>query len=161
MLFTRSAIVCGGVRRSIVIVTYLRDNASMQTIEIPIEAIFQALGEPTRLRIIRLMAVTDEEICLCELVDSLLEPQYKLSRHLKVLRQSGLLESEKEGRWVYHRLSSGADVLRNLFEYVTTLPDQDGSFDADLLRFQERLSHREDGRCRVGVLSAALESKAS
>ena len=53
---------------------------------------------------VRLLAVTKEELCLCEMVDSLLEPQYKLSRHLKILKQSGLLTAQKEGRWVYHRL---------------------------------------------------------
>jgi len=84
----------------------------MQVIEVPIEDIFQALCDRTRLRIVRLLSTTQEEACLCELVDSLLEPQYKLSRHLKVLRQVGLLVSEKEGRWVYHRLVSEPKHLR-------------------------------------------------
>ena len=78
-------------------ITYLHDNAIMHVVKIPIEDVFQALSDSTRLRIVRLMAVTNEEACLCELVDSLLEPQYKLSRHLKILRQAGLLDSEKEG----------------------------------------------------------------
>jgi len=50
------------------------------------------------------MMVTGDESRLCERVDNLLEPSYKLSRHLKILRQAGLLLSQKEGRWVYHRL---------------------------------------------------------
>jgi len=65
----------------------------MHSITIQPEKIFQSLADETRLRIIRLMVATAEESCLCELVDSLLEPSYKLSRHLKILRQAGLLSS--------------------------------------------------------------------
>jgi len=71
----------------------------------------------------RLLAMTGEETCLCELVDSLLEPQYKLSRHLKIIRQAGLLTAEKEGRWVYHRLVQGIQFLEPLYQMLKALPD--------------------------------------
>ena len=132
----------------------------MQLIKGPIETTFQALSDPTRLRVIRLLASTHEEACLCEFVDSLLEPQYKLSRHLKGLRQAGLLDAEKDGRWVYHRLVTGPDHLQSLFNIIATLPDPDGVYEADLERFRQRLCHREGGRCRVGVLTDALKSEA-
>ena len=61
----------------------------------------RALGDGTRLRLVRLLAVSKEEACLCEFQASLQEPGYKLSRHLKILRDAGLLQAEKEGRWVY------------------------------------------------------------
>ena len=73
----------------------------------------------------RLLAMTGEETCLCELVDSLLEPQYKLSRHLKIIRQAGLLTAEKEGRWVYHRLVQGIEsprILRRLLFFSRMEP---------------------------------------
>ena len=132
----------------------------MQLVKVPIEAAFQALSDPTRLRVIRLLASTREEACLCEFVDSLLEPQYKLSRHLKVLRQAGLLDAEKDGRWVYHRLASGPDHLLDLFNIIAALPDLDGVYAADLEQFRQRLCRREGGRCRVGVLTDALKSEA-
>ena len=97
----------------------------MQVIEVPIEDIFQALCDRTRLRIVRLMATTREEACLCELVDSLVEPQYKLSRHLKVLRQVGLLAAEKDGRWVYHRLVQEPKHLKAVFKLIASLPDDE------------------------------------
>lgn len=130
----------------------------MQVIEVPIEDIFQALCDRTRLRIVRLMATTREEACLCELVDSLLEPQYKLSRHLKVLRQVGLLTAEKDGRWVYHRLVSKPKYLRAMFKLIASLPDDESIYSDDTERFNERLRHRENGRCRVGVLTNSLKS---
>ena len=138
--------------------TELHYNATMQTIEVSVESTFHALSDPTRLRVIRLLAESQEEACLCELVDSLLEPQYKLSRHLKILRQSGILKAEKDGHWVYHRLVSGPDHLRALFDVIETLPDPKRVFRDDLKRFKARLSYREDGRCRVGVLTKSLRT---
>jgi ArsR family transcriptional regulator len=129
----------------------------MQPLDLPVEEAFRALGDPTRLRIVRLLAATHEEACLCEFVDSLLEPQYKLSRHLKILRQAGLLCAEKEGRWVYHRLASGTEQLETLYEWIAAIPDPDGDYAADRKCFEKRLAHREAGRCRVGVLTKTLK----
>jgi len=132
----------------------------MQTITIQAEAIFQALADETRLRIIRLMVVTGDESCLCELVDSLLEPSYKLSRHLKILRQAGLLSSKKEGRWVYHRLVVKPEYLEQLYATVQALPDTNKTYSADLKRFHERLCLREGGRCQVGIQSETFKTEA-
>ena len=131
----------------------------MQVITIQPETLFQALADETRLRVIRLLATTDEEACLCELVDSLQEPAYKLSRHLKILRQSGLLSAQKEGRWVYHRLVSKPPYLKKLYATVRALPDPDQIYQADLTRFEERMCLREGGRCRVGILSDDLKAE--
>jgi ArsR family transcriptional regulator, arsenate/arsenite/antimonite-responsive transcriptional repressor len=132
----------------------------MQLITVPPEAIFQALADETRLRIMRLLASTGEEICLCELVDSLQEPAYKLSRHLKILRQAGLLSAYKDGRWVYHRLVREPLYLETLYATVRALPDPDRVFQADLERFKERMCLREGGRCRVGILSDDFKAEA-
>ena len=104
----------------------------------------------------RLFTMTGEEACLCELVDSLLEPQYKLSRHLKILKQAGLLTAEKEGRWVYHRLVQEIQYLVPLYQMLEALPDSDGVFAADLARFRERMCLREGGCCRVGIQNPEL-----
>lgn len=130
----------------------------MHIMTIAPETLFQALSDSTRLRIIHLLAITDEEVCLCELVDALREPQYNLSRHLKVLRQSGLLTSQKEGRWVYHRLTKNPDYLQQLYSLVRALPDPGHAYDTDLKHFKKRMALREDGRCRVGILSDNLKA---
>lgn len=132
----------------------------MQLITIQPETLFQALADETRLRIIRLLATTDEETCLCELVDSLQEPAYKLSRHLKILRQAGLLTAQKDGRWVYHRLVSEPPYLDTLYATVRALPDSAQVYQADLARFKDRMCLREGGRCRVGILSDDLKAEA-
>ncbi len=130
----------------------------MHSVTITPETLFQALSDTTRLRIIRLLVTTDEEVCLCELVDALLEPQYNLSRHLKVLRQAGLLTSWKEGRWVYHRLTENPDYLQQLYTLVRALPDTDDVYRTDLGNFTRRMALRENGRCRVGILSNDLKA---
>jgi len=132
----------------------------MQLITIQPQAVFQALADETRLRIIRLMTTTAEEACLCELVDSLQEPAYKLSRHLKILRQAGLLSSQKDGRWVYHKVVLEPEYLDSLYVTVRSLPDPDRIYQADLARFKDRMCLREGGRCRVGILSDDLKVEA-
>lgn|SRR5574337_1169971 len=128
----------------------------MHVVNVAPELAFQALADRTRLRILRVMVVAREESCLCELVDSLQEPQYKLSRHVKILRQVGLLESEKEGRFVYHGLVKRSRHLNRLYDTVAALPDTDGEFARDLQRFHRRMRLRESGRCRVGIQTRSL-----
>ncbi len=132
----------------------------MHVVDIKPEGVFQALADSTRIRILRVMAATREESCLCELVDSLLEPQYKLSRHLKLLRQAGLLAAEKEGRFVYHQLVVRHAHLKPLYAAISALPDAGGTFASDLRRFRARMRLRQAGRCRVGIQTPSLAAAA-
>ena len=134
--------------------------ATMHLIAVATPRIFAALADQTRLRIVRLMAQTDEEVCLCELVDSLQEPQYKLSRHVRDLREAGILNAEREGRWIYHRLVRREAHLRKLYATVLSLPDSDGVFQGDVKRFNERMRLRDGGRCRVGIQTKRLAALA-
>lgn len=122
------------------------------------EAVFQALAEPLRFRIMRLFAATGEESCLCELVDSLREPKYSVSRHLKILRQAGLLAAEREGRFVYHRLLATPAHHAILGELIRAVPDPRGTYRADLKHFRARMRLREGGRCHTGVQSETLRA---
>lgn len=128
----------------------------MHSINIEPQEIFQALADGTRIRIARLLARTGEEACLCELVDCLFEPQSNVSRHLKIMRQAGLLSAAKDGRWVYHRLVRDVAHLERLYDMLKALPDSDSLFAKDLVNFQNRMSLREDGRCRIGIQTLAL-----
>jgi ArsR family transcriptional regulator len=64
---------------------------------------FGVLADPTRLRLLSLIAAAGEACAACDLVEPLGVSQPTVSHHLKVLRESGLVESEKRGRWVYYR----------------------------------------------------------
>lgn len=115
---------------------------------------FKALSDPTRLRIVRLMAFNDEELCVCELVDSLEEAQYHISRHLRELRDAGLLAAERDGRWVYYALTRKDPVVKRFAKLVAALPEDD--FAADQMNFLRRMELRVDGRCQVGIQKAEL-----
>lgn len=64
---------------------------------------FDVLSDETRRRILSLI-IQEEELCVCELFFALNIPQPKVSRHLAVMRDAGVLTMRKEGTWVYYRL---------------------------------------------------------
>ena len=128
----------------------------MHVVNVPAQLVFQALADWTRIRVVRVLASARQEACLCELVDSLVEPQYKLSRHLKVLKQVGLLAAEKDGRFIYHKLVTRHEHFRTLHVAICALPDSEAMFRADLRRFRDRMRLRESGRCRIGIQTTSL-----
>lgn len=120
--------------------------------------IFHALADTARLRMIRLLADTKEELCVCEFVDSLEIQQYNVSKHIKILRQGGLVNERKEGRWVYYSLTNGrSPFMRRLVKTVQTLPDS--LFAKDKKEFLKRLKVREGGKCLRGILKTRLGPK--
>lgn len=119
--------------------------------------LFKALADPTRLRMIRLLAANEAEMCVCEFVDCLRQRQYNVSRHLKALHACGLIAGEKEGRWVYYRLGSAAgDVAARVHRLVAKL-DADPTFAGDQKRFEARMRMRSNGRCHIGIQTRGLE----
>lgn len=128
----------------------------MHVVHVNADALFQALADATRVRIVRLLAAGQGEACLCELVDSLREPESKLSRHVKHLRQAGVVDAEKDGKFVYHRLVTTHEHLRLVVAAIRTLPDADGTFAADMRRFSARMRLRDGGRCRVGIQTTGV-----
>jgi ArsR family transcriptional regulator len=68
---------------------------------------FKALGDPTRLRILALLS--HGELCVCHIEKALSLPQPTASRHLGTLKSAGVVESRREGSWVYYRLAEQTD----------------------------------------------------
>jgi ArsR family transcriptional regulator, arsenate/arsenite/antimonite-responsive transcriptional repressor len=67
--------------------------------------VFKALGDPVRLRLVSLIgARAGGEVCVCELTSAFELSQPTISHHLRVLREAGLIDSERRGTWVYYRL---------------------------------------------------------
>jgi ArsR family transcriptional regulator len=80
---------------------------------------FQALSDPTRLKILELLA--GGERCVCELTAATGAAQSRLSFHLKALLQAGLLRARRSGRWMYYSVdlegvTGGASYLESLSE---------------------------------------------
>jgi ArsR family transcriptional regulator len=68
--------------------------------------LLKALADPLRLDLVQ--ALSGGERCVCDLVADLNLAQSRLSFHLKVMREAGLIEAREQGRWVYYRLRAGA-----------------------------------------------------
>lgn len=70
---------------------------------------FKALGDPVRLRMLSLIAAHEGgESCVCDISPGFELSQPTISHHLKVLREAGLLDSERRGTWVYYRVIPAA-----------------------------------------------------
>ena len=84
--------------------------------------LFHALSDETRLSILE--RLRRGERCVCELTDALDAAQSRLSFHLRVLKEAGLVTDRREGRWMYYtlnaeKLADVADLARTL---ATPLP---------------------------------------
>jgi len=71
--------------------------------------LFKTLADPTRLRLLNLLACG--ETCVCELTDTLRVVQPKVSRHLRHLRRAGLVEARRDGKWIHYRWARHGDAL--------------------------------------------------
>jgi ArsR family transcriptional regulator, arsenate/arsenite/antimonite-responsive transcriptional repressor len=111
-------------------------------------AIARTLGDPTRIRIVA--ALRNGELCVCELVDALDISQSSLSSHLQICRQSGVVTTRKESRWIYYALSPRyVQLIEGIFSELQTVR-RDEQLRQDSRRLKKRLQMREGGRCVVG-----------
>jgi DNA-binding transcriptional ArsR family regulator len=74
--------------------------------------VFRALGDPTRLRILKLL--TGGELCVCQIEQALCISQALTSRHLGILRMTGLVQARREGQWVHYSLAKPATAFERL-----------------------------------------------
>lgn len=103
-------------------------------------AALKAAAEPTRLRLLNLCAHSD--LTVSELTQILGQSQPRVSRHLKLMCDAGLLDRHKEGSWAYFRLSgreAGGDLARTLIDSV---PAQDPTLRLDLERLEAIMEAR-------------------
>ena len=92
----------------------------------------RAAGEPTRLRILGLLA--SAELTVTELTQILGQSQPRVSRHLKLLADAGLIERFREGTWVFCRLSRDGDAGDIASRIVELMPDEAGETGGDRAR---------------------------
>ncbi|HOK95713.1 MAG TPA: metalloregulator ArsR/SmtB family transcription factor [Anaerohalosphaeraceae bacterium] len=105
-------------------------------------AILKVLADPIRLRLMTLLAQSGQ-LCVCQLVDALNEPQFKISRHLGELRKARLVTAQRQGTWMHYRLSPAATMfeqsLHNFFrDYLKDHPQA-----------QQDLKRLGESNCRV------------
>ena len=114
-------------------------------------SVFKALADETRLRLVNLFVTSGKSLCVCEMVDALKLPQYQISKHLNILKNSGLISVKKSGTWAYH--SVNRDIIQNekLYSFLKEFLSGD-VFDEDIRNLDMRLILREGDRCVVGFV---------
>jgi ArsR family transcriptional regulator len=95
--------------------------------------LFAALADPTRLRLLNLIA--GREVCVCYLVEILRLGQPKISRHLAYLRKAGVVTVRREGKWMHYRIRQpeGAAAISILAAALDSMKTDRG-MQADLTR---------------------------
>jgi ArsR family transcriptional regulator len=118
---------------------------------------FKALSEETRLRI--MMLLTQGELCVCDLMFVLDEPQSKVSRHLAYLKHSGLTNSKRAGVWIHYWLKESVDnVYRTHLDFLKRQLSHLPQFRMDR---EKLLELKKQGGCKAMMnLKAARWSKA-
>jgi ArsR family transcriptional regulator len=100
----------------------------------PLERLFRALADRTRLRLLHLMA--EQEICVCYFVTVIDVPQPKISRHLAYLRRAGIVAARREGKWMHYRLAVPRDAhAAAILKATLGALHQDKELRSDLQRF--------------------------
>ncbi len=87
-------------------------------------ALFKALADPARIRIVNLIATSDEPVCACHLIEPLGLSQPTVSHHLKRLVDAGLLEREQRGKWAYFSLTPEASERLAGVVALTRVPEE-------------------------------------
>src|SRR6201996_216695 len=95
--------------------------------------LFAALADPTRLRLLNLMA--GREVCVCYFVEILKLGQPKISRHLAYLRSAGVVSARREGKWMHYRIQRPEDqAARSILDAVLATFAENPEMQKDLSR---------------------------
>ena len=111
-------------------------------------SITKALSDRNRLRIVMALQV-QAELCACQITELLQVRGATVSRHMGILVRAGLVESRREGRWIYFRLSASPDaqtgsILKWLGEGAAQCPE----IEQDRLALERILSQDKETLCR-------------
>lgn len=120
--------------------------------------VFQALSDTHRFRIVTLMLLSETEVCLCDLSDTMDEPEYKLSRHLKVLKNAGLITSFRFGKWIYHSLVKDKS-LKGAYDSIKSSSEFRDSVSMLYLKKLKKRKALLKNRSCSGVTKKTLDSK--
>ena len=114
--------------------------------------IFKALSEESRLRIISLLR--DGELCVCDIFTALNMSQPKISFHLNVLKEAGLIKDRKQGKWIHYSIND-ADLFRrflisSVIERIPadTIQDDRKRLDAFIKTREKKAAVMQTGKSR-------------
>jgi ArsR family transcriptional regulator len=122
--------------------------------------VLKALGEPTRLKIIKFLSI--QELCICELTAILDMSQPRVSQHVKVLKQVGLIKERKVKQKSYFTVNAAAlngTLIESFKSLMQADPDEIPELADEFLRFHELDNNEEVLACKNGCAAATVKSK--
>jgi ArsR family transcriptional regulator len=129
---------------------------------INLASLFAALADPTRLRLLNLMA--GREVCVCYFVEILGQGQPKISRHLAYLRKAGIVAARREGKWMHYSICPPADAAAaSILAAVQASFNRDAQMQADLAKLDSARTAPQqlvvpEGAPRPVLIAAPRES---
>lgn len=111
-----------------------------------LDAVFKGFADPTRIRILSVLAAG--ELCVCDIVDILGLPQPAVSRHLAYLRRMGLVDATRDWKFAHYRLAAPEHAVhRNLLNCVRTCFRGIDSLDGERRQAEARVRARAEEPC--------------
>ena len=119
-----------------------QDNSLLQAVSIA-----KALGDETRLRIMAMLE--PQELCACQIIEVFDLANSTISRHLSVLKQAGLLQSRKSGRWIYYFWPKApSPALQSTQRWLSAMIHHDLQIQQDRQHMIEILKIDPEALCR-------------
>lgn len=110
--------------------------------------IFKALADENRVR--ALLALQKQELCVCQIVELLQLANSTVSKHMSILKQAGLVESEKKGRWVYYKLAeNSAHSIDRILELISVETKRNLQIKADAKKLKNILKFNPEKLCQI------------
>ena len=110
--------------------------------------ITKALSDPNRVRALMLLA--DGPLCVCQIIEMLGLAPSTTSKHMSILRQAGLVEADKQGRWMHYRLT-GKDASQQVckaIQWITSGLKDDPQIRQDKIKLKKLLKVDKEALCR-------------
>jgi len=110
--------------------------------------ITKALSDPNRVRALMLLA--DGPLCVCQIIEMLGLAPSTTSKHMSILRQAGLVEADKQGRWMHYRIAGkgASPQVRKAIRWVVSDLDDDTQIQRDKTKLKKLLKVDKEALCR-------------
>lgn len=108
---------------------------------------FKALSDRNRLRIVAVLS-SYEELCACQIIELLQVSGATVSRHINQLIHAGLIDSRKNGRWVFYRLKANKNHFNEIQDWMKTQFNHSSDVQKDLKALEKITACDREDLCR-------------
>ncbi|MGE4285229.1 MAG: ArsR/SmtB family transcription factor [Phycisphaerae bacterium] len=106
----------------------------------------KALSDENRIR--ALMALAGGEMCVCEIIELLALAPSTVSKHMSILRQAALVQSRKDGRWIYYRLAENEEMANEMLGWLQRHLKEDETIIKDIEQLRSLRKKSKDELCQ-------------